>query len=263
MVAQQRDVGLAATSFTFLGEKCMSLSAGRGAGTRVRASHRGPARPWCPPRGDTRRLDGVRVALPGGGAAHALHFPRPTAPLGSPLHRHNAVWCSCPRWFASTFSPGPSHARCAVPPSPVSPGRAGPHRAQRSARVPSPGGSGCALSAPAPRARTYHPPNGGPAGTVCVTGAAGSLARAPAGVCVARFSAMLVMVMHPQVRGAPALRPGTVLLSIRGPLSRGVPPTLARPTECIGGKKVAHSQSLLGGPPGTQKYPGPPLVIRQ
>ena len=200
----------------------MPLSAGRGAGTRVRASHRGPARPWCPPRGDTRRATAtgwpsrgvVRPTLSTPPARLLLWVPRPIA-----LTRCGAV--ALVGLLASSHQ-GPSPARCAVPPSPVSPGRAGPQRAQRSAWVPSPGGSSCALSAPAPRARTYRPPGGGPAGTVCVTGAAGSLARAPAGVCVARCSAMLVMVMHPQVRGAPALRPGTVLLSIRGPLSRGV-----------------------------------------
>ena len=183
----------------------------------------------------------VRPTLSTPPARLLLWVPRPIATTRSGAVALVGLLAPLTRTLACTLR-GP-------PTSPISPGRAGPHRAQRSARVPSPGGGGCALSAPAPRARTYRPPGGGPAGTVCVTGAAGSLARAPAGVCVARFSAMLVMVMHPQVRGAPALRPGTVLLSIRGPLSRGVPPTLARPTECIGGKKVAHSQSLLGGRP--------------
>ena len=44
-------------------------------------------------------------------------------------------------------------ARCALPPSPVAPGRAGTQRARRSAWVPPPPGCSCALSAPSPSAR--------------------------------------------------------------------------------------------------------------
>ena len=99
-----------------------------------------------PPGGRTR------VTLLGGGAAHALHIPCPTAPLGSPLRRLNAVQCSCHRWAASISHQGPPCALRA-PPVPRSPWAGGPQRARRGAWVPPPPGCSCALSAPSPSAR--------------------------------------------------------------------------------------------------------------
>ena len=225
----------------------MSLSAGRGAGTRVRASHRGPARPWRPPRGDTRRATAtgwpsrgvVRPTLSTPPARLLLWVPRPIATtrcgavalvdLLAPLTR--ALAC------AQRGPPHPPYPRGGRAPSALSVARGSP-----------PPGAAAARSPPPPPARALTARLVAVPRVLSASLEQPGVSRARPRGCVSPAVAPCSLWLCIHRSGArPRCAQALCCYQLGGRSAEGSPPVLARPTECIGGKKVAHSQSLLGG----------------
>ncbi len=141
--------------------------------------------------------------------------------------------------------------------SPRPPWRAGPQRAQRSAWVPSLGGSSCALSAPPPAraltARLVAVPR-----VLSASLEQPGVSRARPRGCVSPAFAPCSLWLCTHRSGARPRCARALCCYQLGGRSAEEFLRLARPTECIGGKKVAHSQSLLGGRRAL-KFPGASL----